>query len=350
MKVAALLSGGVDSSVALRLLKENGHDITAFYLKVWLEDELSFTDECPWEEDISFVRKVCKKESIPFEIIPLQREYREKILRPALEEVRIGRTPNPDILCNYKIKFGAFYNEIDKSFQKVASGHYARKIESNGRFLLMTAADPIKDQTYFLAHLNQKQLERALFPLGSFKKKEVRKMAADFNLPNKNRKDSQGLCFLGKINHHDFIEHHLGQKRGDFIESETGNKVGEHNGYWFFTTGQRKGLRLAGGPWYVVNKNVSENIVYISKNYFSESKSRNSFSVINLHWIGGEIPKKNHLKVKIRHGELTYNCTIENKPDGSMQVSIDRRDQGIAPGQFSVFYDDDVCLGCGMII
>ena len=171
MKIAVLLSGGVDSSVALRLLKDEGHDLTAFYLKIWLQDEFSFLGECPWEEDLKYPRGVCDQANVPLEVIPLQTEYWDNVVFYTISEIKEGRTPNPDIFCNSLIKFGEFYDKIDTSFEKVASGHYANVEHENGRYLFVkTSPDPIKDQTYFLAYLTQKQLSRALLPIGKYKK------------------------------------------------------------------------------------------------------------------------------------------------------------------------------------
>ena len=264
-KVAVLISGGVDSSVALKLLKEQGYNITAFYLKIWLEDELSFLGSCPWEEDLFYIKQICEKENIPLKIVPFQKEYWDEVVKYTISEIKAGRTPNPDILCNKRIKFGAFLNKFGNDFDKVATGHYAQVEEINGTFHLKRSPDPVKDQTYFLSHLNQDQLKKAIFPIGHLKKSEVRALAEKFDLPNKNRKDSQGICFLGKIKFNDFIKHHLGETVGDIIEFETGKKLGEHNGFWYHTIGQRQGLKLSGGPWYVVAKDPEKNIVFISK-------------------------------------------------------------------------------------
>ena len=201
MKIAVLLSGGVDSSVALRLLKEKGHDITAFYLKIWLQDEFSFLGDCPWEEDLKYARDVCLQADVPLEVLPLQNEYWDTVVKYTIEEVKEGRTPNPDIFCNSLIKFGEFYDKIDKSFEKVASGHYADIDEKGGLFSLLRSPDPVKDQTYFLAYLTQEQLSRAMFPIGKFNKSDIRKFAADYNLPTKNRKDSSTIIFFNLISY-----------------------------------------------------------------------------------------------------------------------------------------------------
>lgn len=357
MNIAVLISGGVDSAVALRLLKEQRHDLTAFYLKIWLEDELAFLGECPWEEDLAMVRAVCEQAGVPLEVVSLQTEYWDEVVAITLAEVKAGRTPNPDMLCNQRIKFGKFYEKIDASYDKVATGHYAQLEEKGGVFYLKKSPDPIKDQTYFLAHLNQDQLKRALFPIGSYTKTEVRAKARQFNLPNQDRKDSQGICFLGKIKFSAFVKHHLGEREGDFVEVETGEKVGRHKGFWYYTIGQRQGMGLAGGPWYVVNKDTENNRVYISRHYHSEDKTRNTFRVGALNWLSGYAPPLDQpvaLGVKVRHGEKTYGAevTFEGAAGaaGEAVVRLDESDQGLAAGQFAVFYDGEFCLGAGVIV
>jgi tRNA (5-methylaminomethyl-2-thiouridylate)-methyltransferase len=350
MKIAVLVSGGVDSSVALALLKKAGHDVTAFYLKIWLEEELSFLGECPWEDDLNFVRQTCSFLNVPLEVISLQQEYWDAVVAYTIKQAQEGRTPNPDILCNQFVKFDAFFKKISAEYEKVATGHYAQLgIDSNNKTLLKTSPDLIKDQTYFLSHLDQKQLSRALFPIGHLQKESVRALAIEFNLPTAERKDSYGICFLGKISFDDFLKHHLSTKQGDLIEFETGIKLGRHNGFWFHTVGQRKGIGLSGGPWYVVTKDPEKNIVYISKTYHDESKDRKEFNVEKLHWITTQPTTKN-LYVKLRHGAEKHLCTISiNNDNLTASVILDENDQGIAPGQFAVFYDNDICLGCGVI-
>ena len=348
MKIAVLLSGGVDSSVALRLLKDAGHDVTAFYLKIWLQDEFSFLGECPWEEDLNFVREVCKKENVPLEILSLQTEYWESVVTYTISEIKEGRTPNPDIFCNSLIKFGQFYDKIDDSFEKVATGHYANVEKLNGKYALKVSPDPVKDQTYFLSYLTQIQLSRAVFPLGIFMKSQVRDLAAKYNLPNKNRKDSQGICFLGQIKFNDFIKHHLGEIKGDIVDFDTKNKLGVHNGYYYYTIGQRSGLGLSGGPWYVVEKNIKENLILVSKENKSK-RERDTFFVTKLNWILESKPEDKKLKVKIRHGKFYYDCRIEFESENLLKVSLNKKDKGIASGQFAVFYKDELCLGGGVI-
>lgn len=348
MKIAALLSGGVDSSVALRLLKNEGHDLTAFYLKIWLQDEFSFLGECPWEEDLKYARAVCKQADVPLEVIPLQTEYWDNVVKYTIDEIKEGRTPNPDIFCNSLIKFGEFYDKIDLSFEKVASGHYASVELIDNKYSLKTSSDPVKDQTYFLAYLTQAQVSRALFPIGKFKKSEIRNIACKFNLSTQTRRDSQGICFLGQIKFKEFIKHHLGELEGDIVDVDTNKVMGKHPGYYYYTIGQRSGLKLGGGPWFVVNKDVDNNIVYISKEN-KAVRERSEFNVRKFNWISGSPPAKEKLKVKIRHGENFFNCTLQLN-DGNGNVRLEKPDSGIAPGQFAVFYDDDCCLGGGVIL
>ncbi len=350
MKIAVLVSGGVDSSVALALLKEQGHDVTAFYLKIWLEEDVAFLGQCPWEEDLKYVQAVCEQLEVPLQVLSLQREYWDLIVTYALEEIKAGRTPNSDIFCNRLIKFGKFYDKIDRSFQKIASGHYAQVHRMGDKYLLKRSPDPVKDQTYFLAYMTQEQLARACFPLGIYNKAQVRELARKYDLPNKDRKDSQGICFLGKIRYSDFVKHHLGEQRGYIIDINSGKKLGEHRGYWFYTIGQRQGLGLSGGPWYVVDKDVKENIVYVAHRDQLPEKSNRVFEVANFNWFLGQRPEKEELQVKIRHGKVIYNCKIEYVEEERACVTIDRPDSGIAPGQFAVFYDEELCLGGSVIV
>ena len=349
MKIAILLSGGVDSSVALRLLKNTGdYEITAFYLKIWLEDELKSLGNCPWEDDLRYVRTICLAAEVPLEIVSLQGEYFEKVIEHAIHELRSGATPSPDILCNQRIKFGEFYKQIGPEYEKVATGHYAQVKQLDTKYSLLRSPDAIKDQTYFLYSLNQRQLARALFPIGHLHKHEVRKLAEDFNLPNKARKDSQGLCFLGKIQYNEFIKFHLGEKKGPIINASTGRQMGEHLGYWFYTIGQRKGLGLSGGPWYVIKKDIDTNTVYVSHWNELPNQTRDHFTVRSVHWICGK-PDKNRLLTKIRHGPSLIECEIEPSAGDRLKVKMAMEDPGIATGQSAIFYDDRVCLGGGLI-
>ncbi|MAN25244.1 MAG: tRNA 2-thiouridine(34) synthase MnmA [Gemmatimonadetes bacterium] len=348
MKVAALISGGVDSSTALQLLTQKPDiEVTAYYLKIWLEDELAFLGDCPWEEDLHYAHAICKKLGIPLKIIPLQNEYRENIVEFAINELRAGQTPSPDIFCNERIKFGAFLEKIDPSYDKIASGHYAQIIYQSERYYLKQAPDPVKDQTYFLSNLSQQQISRLMFPIGHLKKNDVRNLAEQFNVPSKTRPDSQGICFLGKIKYRDFVASHLGEQPGEIIEHETGKLIGTHRGHWFHTIGQRQGLGLSGGPWYVVKKSPIENQVYVTHLTQLQSHKRDRFTLRGLHWIS-EKPKSTDLHVKVRHGPEMISCEL-SVSEGVNKVFLNEADTGIAPGQQAVFYSDDICLGGGTI-
>jgi tRNA (5-methylaminomethyl-2-thiouridylate)-methyltransferase len=355
-KIACLVSGGVDSSVALALLKEQGHDVDAYYLKIWLEDDLSSLGECPWEDDLSFVREVCDKLNVPIKIINLQKEYWDRVVAYCIEQVRLGNTPNPDMLCNSRVKFAAFFDAVDiTKYDFVASGHYAdtkviRNEKTNKQFTyLARVRDQIKDQSYFLANLSQAQVQKIVFPLAPYLKSEVRELAHKFDLPNKNRKDSQGICFLGKIKYNDFLKHYLKEQNGDIIEIETGKILGKHKGFWYHTIGQRKGTGLGGGPWIVVKKDCAKNIIYVSNKEVAQH-AKNTFLIRNVNWIA--TPPPHNCKVKLRHGPKLHNCSItkvENEVD-CYKVTLAHPDAGIASGQYAVFYDDTLCFGCGVIV
>ena len=352
MKIAMLLSGGVDSSVALgKLVNEGKHDITAFYLKIWLEDDLAFLGECPWEEDLTYARAVCEKYNIPLKVVSLQSAYWSKVVSHTIKELKTGRTPSPDILCNQRVKFGAFTDYIDDSYDKIATGHYATAVETPEGTRLKMAVDPVKDQTYFLTNLSQQQLDRCLFPLGGLPKAEVRQLAKEWNLPNKERGDSQGICFLGKIKYNEFVKCHLGEKPGSIIEKSTGKKLGDHKGYWFHTVGQRRGLGLSGGPWFVVGKDIEKNEIYVANSEDSTSRETTSFQISSPNWLGPE-PAPGRYRVKVRHGARTTSCSLSptpEAPDGKFTIDLDKSDGGIAAGQYAIVYDGDICRGGGVI-
>ncbi|KZV34001.1 mitochondrial tRNA-specific 2-thiouridylase 1-like [Dorcoceras hygrometricum] len=362
LNVAVLLSGGVDSSVALRLLHAAGHSCTAFYLKIWFQEDFeNFWSECPWEEDLKYAKAVCDQVGVPLEIVHLTDEYWSNVVSYIIEEYRHGRTPNPDVLCNTRIKFGAFVDAIvGRRFDFVASGHYAKVVHpdigsKDEPSTLELSKDMVKDQTYFLSHLSHSQLKRLIFPLGCTSKEEVRKLAKIFDLPNQDRKDSQGICFLGKIKFSEFVARHIGEEEGVILEAETGDFLGRHRGFWFYTIGQRQGLRLAGGPWYVVEKDVKNNVVFVSRNYFSVDKRRRIFRVGSLRWFNGSPSRQiTRLRCKVRHGPGFYNCdlVIENEENGHeiAVVKLSEDDQGLAAGQFAAFYLDSTCIGSGVIL
>ncbi len=348
-RVAVLTSGGVDSSVALcRLAEQGGHSLTAFYIKIWLEDELAFLGSCPWQEDLDYLRQICDSRRVPLEVVSLQREYFQTVVGYALDELRAGHTPSPDVICNRAIKFGAFVNVIDSSFDLVASGHYARTSERDGIVHLLRGVDPVKDQSYFLCQLQQPQVARCLFPIGHLRKAEVRRQARRLDLPNRDRPDSQGICFLGRVPYDEFVAFHLGEQRGEILEHGSGRVLGTHRGHWFYTIGQRRGLGLAGGPWYVTAKDVRCNRVTVVHARDLRDHARCRFCIPAPTWVAGP-PSGERLLVRIRHGERLIPCRARRPDERSVDIRLDTCDPGIAPGQFAVLYDGDECLGGGAI-
>lgn len=353
MKIAILLSGGVDSSVAASLLAADGeYELAAFYLKIWLEDELAGLGDCPWEEDLGYARAVCRQLGLPLEVVPFQREYQERVVAYTLAELRAGRTPSSDLLCNREVKFGVFLDTIGSGFDRVASGHYARRTDEGGLAGLAKSPDPVKDQTYFLARLRQDQLRRCLFPLGPYDKRAVRAMARERALATADRPDSQGICFLGKIPFDAFVRHHLGERSGEIREVGSGRRLGHHRGHWFYTIGQRRGLGLSGGPWFVVGKDPEDNVVLVIHELGLPAAAVASFEVEDLHWLG-ETPDESWLRtgleVKLRHGPATLPARLEPLAGGHGRVFLEGSDPGVAPGQFAVFYRGHSCLGSGVI-
>jgi tRNA-specific 2-thiouridylase len=348
--IHVLVSGGVDSSVALARLKAGGYtNIHAYYLKIWLEDDLSSLGECPWEEDLSYARAVCKQCDVPLRVVPLQLEYHDRVVEYTLAELREGRTPSPDIFCNQRVKFGAFLDHISGPGW-VASGHYAQIVRSGQEVHLYRAPDPVKDQTYFLSHLSQEQLSRLVFPVGNLPKGRVRRIAENMQLATMKRPDSQGICFLGKIRYPDFVRHYLGDAPGDIVERESGAVLGAHRGFWFHTIGQRQGLGLGNGPWYVTGKDTRKNIVYVSHASRVAEAAKSTLYLTRFNWIGSR-PADGRYGVKLRHGPLVAGCSIrvDSSAEGSVTVELDVPDRGAAPGQFAILYDDERCLGGGMI-
>lgn len=345
-----LLSGGVDSSVALaELVREGGHELKAYYLKIWLEDDLQYLGQCPWEEDLAYARGVCEKLGVELEVVSLQRAYWDRVVAHTIAELKSGRTPSPDILCNQNVKFGAFCDLIDPDYEKIASGHYARIATGPDGARLLKGVDPIKDQTYFLSRLSLEQMGRALFPIGHMPKEEVRRQAAVYDLPTQSRPDSQGICFLGKLKFTEFVKAHLGERMGPIVELETGRVIGEHKGYWFHTIGQRKGLGLSGGPWFVARKEPETDTVFVSSLESKTTRPQLSFQIQGMHWLEKPSDFDEDLAVKIRHGQKTTRCQLTELSHDRYDVKLSDPDGGIAPGQYAVLYRGDQCLGAGLI-
>lgn len=355
MRIAALISGGVDSAVAVHRLVEQGHDVHLFYIRIGRDDGLG---DCSADEDIEICQLIAARYGLPFDIVPLHEEYWEHVMRYALDTVRSGLTPNPDMMCNLIIKFGYFEDRVGHEFDLTATGHYAStEIDADGNKWLTTAVDPVKDQTDFLARITYPQLKHIIFPIGDIPKNEVREIAKRVKMPNAARKDSQGICFLGKINYNDFIRRHLGENPGPIVDIASGKVLGEHRGLWFHTIGQRKGLGLSGGPWYVVRKDIPANTIYVSQGYDTDLQYGRTLNLTETRFItldpwaetacnGVEILFKNRHTPEFISGRLT-----RLEEDGSYRIDSDKPVQGIAPGQFAVIYDASGhrCLASGVI-
>lgn len=354
MDIAALLSGGVDSSVVVHLLCEQGYKPTLFYIKIGM-DGAEYMD-CSAEEDIELSTATARKYGLSLEVVDLHQEYWENVAAYAIDKIRQGLTPNPDVMCNKLIKFGCFEQRVGKDFDFTATGHYATTLQRNGKTWLGTAKDPVKDQTDFLAQIDYLQVSKLMFPIGGLMKQEVREIANKAGLPSARRKDSQGICFLGKINYNDFVRRFLGEKEGAIIELETGKKLGTHRGYWFHTIGQRKGLGLSGGPWFVVKKDIEENTIYVSRGYGVETQYGNEFRMHDFHFITDnpwkEQEKEIDITFKIRHTPDFTKGKLIQEGEKQFHILSSEKLQGIAPGQFGVIYDEEakVCVGSGEII
>ena len=362
-RIAVLLSGGVDSSVVVYEFAKLGLHPDCFYIKIGPEENEEW--DCSSEEDLEMATAVAHKYGCKLEVIDCHKEYWNQVTTYTMDKVRAGLTPNPDVMCNRLIKFGAFDEKRGRDYDLIATGHYAQtEIETvtetvNGKLSnrqikwLCTSPDPVKDQTDFLAQIYDWQLKKALFPIGHYVKDEVRQIAEREHLVNARRKDSQGICFLGKISYNDYIRRYLGEQPGDVIELETGKRIGEHKGLWFHTIGQRKGMGFGGGPWFVVKKDVAQNILYVSHGYDPETAYKQDFPVHDFHWLTLplDISLTSEITFKIRHTPEYHPATLEPTGDGSFIVHSKEKIHGVAPGQFCVVYDANHhrCLGSGEI-
>jgi len=366
-KIALLLSGGVDSSVALHMLCQTGEKPDCFYIHIGPDENDSYS--CTSEEDIEMASAVAHKYGCKFEIVDLHKEYWDKVVTYTMDTVKKGYTPNPDVMCNTLIKFGAFYKKIGKNYDYIATGHYATRVgygdPENPEWWICPAKDPVKDQVDFIANINTffVPVHKLIFPVGNLMKDEVRKIAEENHLVNAKRKDSQGICFLGKINYNDYIRKYLGNNPGEIIDIDNNKWIGMHMGYWFYTIGQRKGLALSGGPWYVVGKDVKNNIVYVSKN--AERNAETKFKIGNINWLTRNLINDYkdlnenidsdiicNITFKIRHSPEIYSGKLKYNDSDDTLIIISDNPITVAPGQYCTLYDDtySLCYGCGEII
>ena len=362
-RIAVLLSGGVDSSVVVYEFARMGLHPDCFYIKIGPEEEEEW--DCSSEEDLEMAMAVAHRYGCRLQVVDCHREYWDRVTRYTMEKVRTGFTPNPDVMCNRLIKFGAFHEKAGHDYDLIATGHYAQTEWIDGRKWLTTSPDPVKDQTDFLAQIYDWQLQKALFPIGHYLKEEVREIAEREHLVNARRKDSQGICFLGKINYNDYIRRYLGENPGDVIELDTGKKIGRHKGLWFHTIGQRKGMGFGGGPWFVVKKDMEKNILYVAHGYDPQEAYRQEFAVRDFHFLtapfdGGREEKDGRMSFrvtfKIRHTAEYLPATIttgstQTEEGAVFSIRADAPIHGVAPGQFCVVYDEHHhrCFGSGEI-
>lgn len=362
-KVFVGVSGGVDSSVSLALLKESGFDVTGVFLKVWHPEFLP----CDWKEERRSAMRVCATLDVPFITIDCQEEYKKEVVDYMIAEYTAGRTPNPDVFCNKYVKFGVFLDKAkEMGADFVATGHYAQNLIfdkslspqqdlSKYRFELHESNDKNKDQSYFLYTLNQEQLSKTLFPVGHLTKPEVRKLAEKFGLPTATKKDSQGLCFIGKVDMKDFLSHFIETKKGDVLNSK-GEVIGIHDGALFYTIGQRHGFTITkktpnDPSFFVVAKDVEKNTITVAD---KESQSDLVFNtkevfVKDIHFIDGVEPVfPLECQVRIRYRQEKQNCRIEKNKDG-YKISFENPQNGVARGQSAVLYQGEKCLGGGIM-
>jgi tRNA-specific 2-thiouridylase len=349
MKIAVGISGGVDSAVAALQLQRQGHEVMGLFMKNWEEDDT--VEHCGAEEDLKMARAVCDHLGIVLRTVNFSSEYWDRVFSYFLSEYEAGRTPNPDVLCNKEIKFRAFLDHaLASGASHIATGHYARVDNHEGRYRLLKARDTIKDQSYFLYLLGQDALAHALFPVGDLTKTEVRRMAQEAGLPNYDRQDSTGICFIGERNFKSFLARYLPARPGE-MRTLAGERKGEHDGTMYYTIGQRHGLGIGGEgeAWYVVGKDVARNILYVAQGEHHPALYSEALIARQWHWIGGEAPASNsRLQAKTRYRQPDQVCTV-TRDDDIMYVEFATPQRAVTPGQSVVLYDDEECLGGGII-
>ena len=368
-KVYVGLSGGVDSSVSAALLVEQGYDVTGVYMKNWSKDLPGFP--CPWKEDYQDAKRIAVKLGIPFEMFDFEKEYFEKVVQYMIDGYSAGLTPNPDIMCNQEIKFKLFYEVArERGADFIATGHYAQvgddldigitadvpsKLQAlNRKIYLKRAVDENKDQTYFLYRISHEALEHTLFPIGHLTKPQVRAEAEKRGLITAHKKESMGICFVGKVGIRDFLSQFVETTPGP-IKEQHGVVIGQHDGAIFYTIGQRHGLDVGGGlPYYVTGKDMATNPVYVTNNISDENLWTDELHLTSLHWIndlsGGDLAQLPQLYVRTRHRAPLQPCRIINHDDRDVTLKLDEKIRAVTPGQSAVLYDDDSCLGGGILV
>ncbi len=359
-RVVVGLSGGVDSAVTAYLLKKQGHEVVAIFMKNWEDDDDS--EYCSSNVDFVDAASVADVLGIEIEHVNFAADYKDRVFAEFLREYQAGRTPNPDVLCNAEIKFKAFLDHAMRlGAEKIATGHYARVRESNGLFELLKGLDPAKDQSYFLHRLNQVQLAKTLFPVGELRKTEVRRIAEEIGLPNAKKKDSTGICFIGERPFREFLGRYLSKEPGP-IKEPSGRTVARHQGLSFYTLGQRQGLGIGGvkergaqkgggahAPWFVARKDIEKNTLWVVQGHDHPWLLSPALRAEDLSWASGHAPAPGRYAAKTRYRQSDAPCTLDILEGGAMRLAFDEPQWAVTPGQSAVVYDGEVCLGGGVI-
>ncbi len=360
LRVVVGLSGGVDSAVSAWLLKQQGHEVVGIFMKNWEDDDDS--EYCSSNVDFVDAAAVADVIGIELEHVNFASDYKDRVFAEFLREYQAGRTPNPDVLCNAEIKFKAFLDHAMRlGAEKIATGHYARVREGDGRFELLKGLDPLKDQSYFLHRLNQAQLGRTMFPVGELPKTEVRRIAEQIGLPNAKKKDSTGICFIGERPFREFLNRYLANQPGP-IKDDRGRTIGEHVGLSFYTLGQRKGIGIGGlrergaakgasehAPWFVARKDMAANTLYAVQGHDHPWLMSHALRADDVSWVAGMPPAAGGDGAKTRYRQADAACRFEAESAGAFRLHFDEAQWAVTPGQSAVLYDGEVCLGGGVI-
>ncbi len=347
-KVYVGMSGGVDSSVTAALLKERGYDVTGVYMKNWSQDLPGMV--CPWKEDYQDAKRVAVQLGIDFKMYDFEKEYRHKVVDYMLEEYKAGRTPNPDIMCNQEVKFKLFLEAaLEDGADLIATGHYARIKDGT----LLAGIDPNKDQSYFLCRVSEEALRKSLMPIGEYEKPEVRALARRFGLYTAEKKDSQGICFVGKVGIKDFLQEFIKDQPGPGnIIDATGKIIGRHDGALFYTIGQRQGLGIGGGlPYYVIGKDMAKNEVHVTADLQDTRLWDDAITLTSPHWINGVPNVSAHYMVRTRYRAPLIPVTkLQQQPDNTWKLMLKDEVRALTPGQSAVLYEDDRVVGSGIVL
>ncbi len=338
------MSGGVDSSLTAALLKEQGYDVTGVFMKNWTQDFPGF--ECPWKQDLADAKRVAVQLGIPLEVFDFEKEYKEKVVDYMIAAYKAGRTPNPDIMCNQEVKFRIFLDlSLEKGADLIATGHYARAEDGK----LLKGVDKDKDQSYFLYRVTQSALQRTLMPIGEMKKVDVRKEAKKRGLVTADKKDSQGICFVGEVGIREFLERYVEGIEPGAIVDQDGKEIGQHEGAIYYTIGQRQGLGVGGGlPYYVTHKDIAKNIVYVTTNLDDEHLWGDSFIIHDTHWINQAPDTSKKYDVRMRYRSKLTRCSLAETGDG-YEIKLGKPERALTAGQSAVLYEGDRVVGGGII-